>query len=154
MSSTYQAILQAAKQKVDAVTGMSAVTTVLRKEPTMVALQDKRRQVVVAGRGDLAELIGERQFSNSIFLGYEVYVLLVTERVWDLDTLWFRLEKREQVRLALSVSALLSASQPGQWDYDYDPSPGGVDASWLTDTLDMTAQKFTYWVSQPERNAP
>lgn len=144
-ASIYYDLLDGAEQAVQSLAGVAATCqTILRAEPVLVAMQDRFPQIVVACDPDLAESREpNEQYFGGHLVGYEVYVLLVTEKRWSREMLQWRLERRAEIFAAMYKVRLLVGVEARQFDVFYDPKPI-IDRSWLKDTLHMTAQKFTY----------
>jgi len=144
---TYWDVLDAVRTVVQGLSALDGVPVVIRKWPGFLALQGSVREVVIAPRRDLAEVMAELQFSGNAWIDYEVFVILVTEARYDEETLQWRLNRRLELRQALYETDAVASEVPAQFDVDYDPSPS-IDTSSLPETLDWTAQKYTYRTSE------
>lgn len=128
--SLYGDVWDAAYEKVAALPGFSGVRVVQRREPCFVQGQDGLPGVVVAPRADLAEQIVGERFERGADVLLEVYVGVAVLAEWTAAQAKWRMDRREEVRLALARFDGLSEAAAGQFDVEYEPSPGVPSSGW------------------------
>lgn len=144
---TYWDVLAACEQRIRGMAAFEPVQITVRKAPVLVPLQDRFPQLVIAPRPDLAEIEAGRT-SETLWLGYAVYLGLFTDARWDSDQLRWRLERRAELRDAFLPPKSLAALAPGAWNVSYTPSPAVPGE--IPDNVDGSWQLFTFTTTQPK----
>ncbi len=89
-----------------------------------------------------------QMFTNKVLALYDVLVLLVLVRSLRPEWVQYEADTRELIRLALWKPYVLTLSSGAkQEDAQYDPDPPVSVASW-GDVYDVTAQMFTFRVTE------
>lgn len=145
---TYWDVLAAVKSLAQGLSGFDGLEVSINKWPGFNPLVGAVRQLIVAPNDRLAERIPEMQFDSNCWKDYEVYLILVSESRYDEETIRWRMERRKELWDALFKPTALVSEVAADFDVNYDPEPGGIDAASIPKTLDWTAQKFTYRTSE------
>jgi len=142
---TYWDVLSACGQRIETLHAFADTRVVIRKAPVLVPLQDRFPMLVIAPRADLAEVqIGKT--SETLWLGFEIYLGLFVDAQWDVTKLRWRLDRREDLRRAFLPPKSIAFLEGSVWNVQYDPRPNVPDR--IPENVDGSWQMFCFHNSQ------
>ena len=142
--SAYWDVLEAVERTVVADERFRDVRVTVRKRPTLKPLVDRFPQLVVAPREDLTESVVGRQ-SESMWVGYDVYLGLFTDARDDVEILQRRLDYRQFLRELFQRPKSLQQKVNNVWNTEYDPRPAvGFGPDTPAPNVDYSWQRFTF----------